>query len=131
MHRTKYEKGNEGVHARFLGIVDVEGGHGHGQGSHNPHAHAEKTATKEKEQRDGQGANQDGEETNRYGTGANDEDPDMQEQIIDRGMDINGGTSEHRGDVGGGEIDAPTLIPPERLEIEPDRAQDESQQSKR
>ena len=125
------EGGQEGIHAGFLGVVDVKRSYGHDQGSADSHRPAEETAAHQEHQRNGKCAGHDREEAHRGSTGADDQSPEVKHQVVEWWVDIDGGAGEHRGHVRSGEIHGPPLIPPQCLEVHPEHAKDEGKQCQR
>ncbi len=87
-------------------------GDGQQKGGQQPAFIPQQPLPGEEEQGDCRRADQDRQEAYRQGTWPKDAYPQMQQQVVEWGMDVNGCQFQYGTEIAGGKVEAPALVPP-------------------
>jgi len=110
-----------------LGVVDRKGGHSPNRSGKETYRGVKEAAGHEEDQRGGKNAHQEGEEADGERARPLEEYPEVEKQIVEGRVDIDGRASQYGGDIADGEIDRPPLIPPKGLKVQPGDTESEGQ----
>ena len=94
VERQHAQQRAERVHAHLLRVPEMVGRDGHQEGRQQPHLLAEQAARQQERGRDEQNAEEEREEGSGELAVAGQLQPDMQQQVVERGMDVAGGVGD-------------------------------------